>query len=59
MRILCKGYLLFLDKHGQIDTKRKLDFSMKYLLINIELIKAAIAKEQKGELSSDNRIDQQ
>ena len=52
-----KGYLLFLDKHGQIDTNRKIDFSMKYLLINLELIKAAIAKEQKGELSSGNRID--
>ena len=54
-----KGYLLFLDKHGQVDTKREIDFSMKYLFKNIELIKAAKAKEQRGELSSDNLIDQQ
>ncbi len=54
-----KSYLLFLDKHGQIDTKRNIDFSMKYLFNNIELIQAAIAKEQKGELSSNNRLDLQ
>ncbi len=53
-----KNYLLFLDKHGPIDTKRKIDCSMKYLFDNIELIQAAIAKEQKGEFSSENRITQ-
>ncbi len=47
-----KAYLLFLDRHGEIDTRRKIDFSMKYLLINIESIKAAISKEQQDKLSS-------
>lgn len=54
-----KNYLLFLDKHGQINTKRKIDFSMKYLFNNLEVIQAATAQEQKGELSSKNRLDLQ
>ncbi len=54
-----KNYLLFLDKHGQINSKRKIDFSMKYLFNNLEVIQAAIAQEQTGELSSKNRGDLQ
>jgi hypothetical protein len=54
-----KNYLLFLDKHGQINSNRKIGFSMKYLFNNLEVIQAAIAQEQKGELSSKNRLDQQ
>ena len=54
-----KDYLLFLDKHGQIDTNRKIDFTMKYLLTNIELTHAAFIKEQNGELSSDHHRELQ
>ncbi len=55
-----KDYLLFLDKHGQIDTKRKIDFTMKYLFKNIELTQAAIVvKEQNRESSTDNHSEQQ
>ncbi len=45
-----KNYLVFLDEHGHIDTHGKIEFSMKYLFYNIELIQAAMAKEQISEL---------
>ncbi len=32
---------------------------MKYLFNNLEVIQATIAQEQKGKLSSKNRLDQQ
>lgn len=54
-----KEYLLFLDKHGQIDTKEKIDFTMKYLFDNIELTQAAFSKEKMSKLSSGTPQGQQ
>ncbi len=53
-----KEYLVFLDKHGQIDTRGKIDFTMKYLFNNIELTQAAFSKEKKSDLSSGTRREQ-
>ncbi len=54
-----KDYLVFLDEHGQIDTKEKIDFTMKYLFNNIDVIITAFNIEKKNELSSDARVEQQ
>lgn len=53
-----KKYLLFLDSHGEVNSGRKIDFTMKYLFDNLQAIQAAMAQAPEGELSANNRLNQ-